>query len=60
VEAITQHDADSKRALADVQDLYASAEARASTVISQEDDLTVHARQVNQWAWEVEELEGQL
>jgi hypothetical protein len=60
VEGITQHDADSKRALADPQELYASAEAQASTDIKQEEDLTAHARQVNQRAWEVEELEGQL
>jgi hypothetical protein len=41
VEAITQCDADSKRALVDAQELYASAEARASAVIKQEEDLTV-------------------
>jgi hypothetical protein len=60
VEGITQHDADSKWALADTQELYASAEAQASTDIKQEEDLTAHARQVNQRVWEVEELEGQL
>jgi uncharacterized protein (DUF3084 family) len=58
VEAITQHDADSKRALADAQELYALAEARAGTVIKQEEDLAVCKHRVNQWAWEVEELEG--
>jgi hypothetical protein len=47
VEAITQHDTDSKRALADAQELYASIEARAGAVIKQEEDLTVCARQVN-------------
>jgi uncharacterized protein (DUF3084 family) len=26
--------------------------------MKQEEDLVVRARQVNQWAWEVEELEG--
>jgi hypothetical protein len=60
VEAISQRDADSKWALADTQELYASTEARAGAVIKLEEDLTVHARQINQWAWEVEELEGQL
>jgi hypothetical protein len=33
VEAITQCDADSKRALADAQELYASADARAGAII---------------------------
>jgi hypothetical protein len=56
VEAINQRDADSKQALADAQELYASTEARASTVIKQEEDLAVHARQVNQRARDVEEL----
>jgi hypothetical protein len=60
VEAITQCDADSKWALADVQELYASAEARINAVIKQEEDLAVHAHQVNQQVREVEELEGQL
>jgi hypothetical protein len=60
VEAIIQCDADSKRALADAQELYASAEARAGAVIKQEEGLAVRARQVNQWVREVEELEGQL
>jgi hypothetical protein len=59
VEAIIQRNVDSQRALADVQELYASAEARASAVIKQE-DLAMRARQVNQWAREVEELEGLL
>jgi hypothetical protein len=58
VKAITQRDADSKRALAGAQELYALAEAWAGTVIKQEEDLAVCKRQVNQWAWEVEELEG--
>jgi hypothetical protein len=40
--------------------LYASAEARVSTVIKQEEDLALHACQVNQRAREVEELEGLL
>jgi hypothetical protein len=60
VEAITQRDADSKRALADAQELYASAEARASVVIKHEEDLAVHTHQVNQRAHEVDEMEGQL
>jgi hypothetical protein len=33
VEAIEQRDADSQRALADAQELYASTEARASAII---------------------------
>jgi hypothetical protein len=40
--------------------LYASAEARASVIIKQEKDLTVRTCEVNQRAWDVEELEGQL
>jgi hypothetical protein len=48
VEAITQHDADSQWALADAHELYASAEAWASTVIKQKDDLAMRARWVNQ------------
>jgi hypothetical protein len=60
VEAITQHDTDSKRALADAQELYASVEARAGAVIKLEEDLVVRACQVNRRVWEVEELEGQL
>jgi hypothetical protein len=49
-EAIKLRDADSKRALADAQELYASAEARAVVVIKQEEDLAVRTRQVNQRA----------
>jgi hypothetical protein len=60
VEAITQHDADSRGGLADAQELYTSVEARASAIIKQEEDLAVRARQVNQRVWEVEELEGLL
>jgi hypothetical protein len=60
VEAITERDDDSKRALADAQELYTSVEARANTVIKQEEDLTVCTRQVNQRVWDLEELEGQL
>jgi hypothetical protein len=41
VVAITQCDADSKRALADMQELYASAEAQTGAVIKQEEDLAV-------------------
>jgi hypothetical protein len=58
VEAITQCDADSKRALADAQELYASADARAGAIIKQQEDLTVRACQINQRARVVEELEG--
>jgi hypothetical protein len=59
-EAIELRDADSRRALADAQELYASAEARAAVVIKQEEDLAARTRQVNQRAREVEELERQL
>jgi uncharacterized protein (DUF3084 family) len=60
VEAITQCDVDSKRALADAQELYASVDARAGAIIKQQEDLTVCACQINQRARVVEELEGQL
>jgi uncharacterized protein (DUF3084 family) len=40
--------------------LYASAEVQAGAFIKQEEGLAVRARQVNQRAREVEELEGQL
>jgi uncharacterized protein (DUF3084 family) len=43
VEAITQRDADSRRALVDVRELYASAEAWASVVTKQE-NLAMRAR----------------
>jgi hypothetical protein len=59
-EAIELRDADSRRALADAQELYASAEARATVVIKQEEDLAARTRQVNQRAREVEELERRL
>jgi hypothetical protein len=59
-EAIELCDADSRRALADAQELYACAEARANVVIKQEEDLAARTRQVNQRACEVEELERQL
>jgi hypothetical protein len=59
-EAIKLHDADSRCALADAQELYASIEARAAVVIKQEEDLAVRTRQVNQRAREVEELERWL
>jgi hypothetical protein len=59
-EAIELRDTDSRRALADAQELYASAEARAAVVIKQEEDLAVRTRQVNQRAREVEELERRL
>jgi hypothetical protein len=47
VEAIKLRDADSKRALADAQELYASAEARVAIVIKQEEDLAARTCQVN-------------
>jgi hypothetical protein len=59
-EAIELRDDDSRRALTDPQELYASAEARAAVVIKQEEDLAVRTRQVNQRAHEVEELERRL
>jgi hypothetical protein len=59
-EAIELRDANSRRALADVQELYAFAEAWANVVIKQEEDLAACTRQVNQRAREVEELERQL
>jgi hypothetical protein len=59
-EAIELRDADSRRALTDAQELYASAEARAAVVIKQEEDLTARTRQVNQRVREVEELERRL
>jgi hypothetical protein len=60
VEAIELRDTDSRHALADAQELYASVEARANVVIKQEEDLAARTRQVNQRAREVEELERQL
>jgi hypothetical protein len=59
-EAIELCDADSRRALTDAQELYASAEARAAIIIKQEEDLAVRTRQVDQRAREVEELERWL
>jgi uncharacterized protein (DUF3084 family) len=41
VEAIAQRDVDSRRALVDVRELYASAEAQASAITKQEEDLAV-------------------
>jgi hypothetical protein len=60
VEAIAQHDADSRWALADARELYSSAEARANTITKQEEELATRARQVNQWEQEAEKLEGLL
>jgi hypothetical protein len=48
MEAITQCDTDSRWALADAWELYASTEARDNTITKQEEDLVVRARQVNQ------------
>jgi hypothetical protein len=59
-EAIKLRDADSRRTLADAQELYASAEARVAVVIKQEEDLAARTCQVNQRAREVEELERRL
>jgi hypothetical protein len=59
-EAIELRDADSMRALADAQELYASAEARAAVVIKQEKDLAARTCQVNQRTQEVEELKRRL
>jgi hypothetical protein len=49
---------DSRWALADARELYASAEAWASAVTKQEDDFVVRACQVTQREQEVEKLEG--
>jgi hypothetical protein len=49
-EAIELRDANSRRALTDAQELYASGEARATVVIKQEEDLAARTRQVNQRA----------
>jgi hypothetical protein len=46
-EAIEWRDADSRRALADAQELYASAKAWANVVIKQEEDLAARTWQVN-------------
>jgi hypothetical protein len=43
-EAIELRDTDSRRALTDAQELYASAEARAAVVIKQEEDVEVVLR----------------
>jgi transposase len=60
VGAITQHDADSRWALVDARELYTSAEARASAITEQEEELATHAHRVNQREQEVEKLEGLL
>jgi hypothetical protein len=60
VEAIAQRDTDSRWALADAWELYASAEAQASTITKQEEELAALACQVNQWEQEAEKLEGLL
>jgi predicted nucleic acid-binding Zn-ribbon protein len=59
-EAIELRDADSRRALADAQELYTSVEARAAVIIKQEEDLAARTCQVNQRVREVEELERRL
>jgi hypothetical protein len=43
-----------------VQELYASVEAWANTVIKQEEDLAVHVDVINEWSQAVEELEVKL
>jgi hypothetical protein len=48
------------RALADAWELYALAEARASAVTKQEEELATRARQVDQREQLVEKLEGLL
>jgi hypothetical protein len=55
-----QRDADSWRTLADARELYASAEAQASAITKQEEELVACARQVNQREQEVEKLDGLL
>jgi hypothetical protein len=49
-EAIELRDTDSRRALADAQELYASAEVRTAVVIKHEEDLAARTRQVDQRA----------
>jgi hypothetical protein len=60
IEAIELRDTDSRRALTDAQELYASIEAHAAVVIKQEGDLAARTHQVNQRVREVEELERRL
>jgi hypothetical protein len=60
VEAIVQRDVDSRWALADARELYASVEAQVSAVTKQEEELVVRACQVNQREQEAEKLEGLL
>jgi hypothetical protein len=55
-----QRDADSRRTLADAWELYALAEAQASAITKQEEELVARARQVNQREQEVEKLDGLL
>jgi hypothetical protein len=47
VEAIAQCDADSRRDLADARELYTSAQAWASVITKQEEELVTRAHQVN-------------
>jgi hypothetical protein len=60
VEAIAQCDTDSQQTLTDAWELYASAEAQASTITKKEEDLAMRACQLNQREREVEKLEGLL
>ncbi len=60
MEAIAQRDADSRWALVDARELYASVEAQASAITKQEEELAVRACQVNQREREVEKLKGLL
>jgi hypothetical protein len=60
VEAITQCDTDSRWALADARELYASVEAQASVITKPEEELATCACQVNQREQEAEKLEGLL
>jgi hypothetical protein len=60
VDAIAPRDTDTRRALANAQELYVSAEAQANAITKQEEELAVHARRVNQREREVEKLEGLL
>jgi uncharacterized protein (DUF3084 family) len=58
--AISRRDADSQKMLADAKELYSSAEARANTVIKQEEDLTVRVCVVAEREKMVVELEEKL
>jgi hypothetical protein len=57
---INQHNGDSQRMLADTKELYASAEARANTLIKREEDLTTRVRTIDERSQASEQLEERL